>query len=120
MSTLLTDWPLNVYHNFHRSKYDCLQMIIVGLKPSPQTQYKYVKPKSPARFHHNQNATKAAANDQPSAAAETVSESLSGCLAWLPVMKLAGVRSKENGKGMDVVAETTLEFIAFVDLCPYS
>jgi hypothetical protein len=95
-------------------------MIIVGLKPSPQTQYKYVKPKSPAHFHHNQNVTKAAANDQPSAAAETVSESLSGCLAWLPVMKLAGVRSKENGKGMDVVAETTLEFIAFVDLCPCS
>ncbi|GAB5590440.1 hypothetical protein Unana1_05340 [Umbelopsis nana] len=74
------------------------KMIIVGLKPSPQTQYKYVKPKSPTHFHHNAIAAKLSSEDQPTATAENTSESLSGCLAWLPVMKLGGVRPNANGK----------------------
>jgi hypothetical protein len=81
-----------------------LQMIIVGLKPSPQTQYKYVKPKSPTHFHHNAIAAKLSSEDQPTATAENTSESLSGCLAWLPVMKLGGVRPNANGKGMNILA----------------
>ncbi|OAD69130.1 hypothetical protein PHYBLDRAFT_85972, partial [Phycomyces blakesleeanus NRRL 1555(-)] len=43
------------------------KMIIVGLKPTPQTQFKFLKPKY---LHSTEHA-----------------DSLSGCLAWLPVTK---------------------------------
>ncbi|KAG2174198.1 hypothetical protein INT43_004219 [Umbelopsis isabellina] len=68
------------------------KMIIVGLKPSPQTQYKYVKPKTPSHFHYNTTHT-------PSETADTPNDSsLCGCLAWLPVVKLGGVGQTKNGK----------------------
>jgi hypothetical protein len=74
-------------------------MIIVGLKPSPQTQYKYVKPKTSSHFHHNPAISKGLANEQSNTPLDSISESLSGCLSWLPVMKLGGVKSRQNGKG---------------------
>ncbi|CAO3692358.1 unnamed protein product [Umbelopsis ramanniana] len=74
------------------------KMIIVGLKPSPQTQYKYVKPKTSSHFHHNPVISKGLANEQPNTPLDSISESLSGCLSWLPVMKLGGVKSHQNGK----------------------
>jgi hypothetical protein len=71
-------------------------MIIVGLKPSPQTQYKYVKPKSAAHFHNAVASNIESAEATPDSSAE----SLAGCLAWLPVMKLNGVGQPKDGKGM--------------------
>ncbi|KAM3583331.1 hypothetical protein VKS41_004245 [Umbelopsis sp. WA50703] len=68
------------------------KMIIVGLKPSPQTQYKYVKPKSPSHFHYNTTHPPPETTDTPN------DSSLCGCLAWLPVMKLGGVGQTKNGK----------------------
>ncbi|KAI8145911.1 Golgi CORVET complex core vacuolar protein 8-domain-containing protein [Fennellomyces sp. T-0311] len=83
------------------------KMIIVGLKPTPQTQYKYLKPKGAPAIttssiaDNNEHGDAAARkrqtqqqqeerDDQPSNKAP--SENLAGCLAWLPVMKsdLAG------------------------------
>jgi vacuolar protein sorting-associated protein 8 len=72
-----------------------LQMIIVGLKPSPQTQYKYVKPKPAGHLHQNAIAT---ASDPSAESVESEAESLSGCLAWLPVMKLGGAGQNKSGK----------------------
>jgi hypothetical protein len=74
-------------------------MIIVGLKPSPQTQYKFVKPKTSSHFHRNTITSKGLANEQTNAPVDSTTESLSGCLSWLPVMKLGGVKSQPNGKG---------------------
>lgn len=55
-------------------------MIIVGIKPSLQTLYKFLKPKAAKhpdhRIHAEEDRSKA--NIEP----------LSGCLAWLPVIKL--------------------------------
>ncbi|KAI9264371.1 Golgi CORVET complex core vacuolar protein 8-domain-containing protein [Phascolomyces articulosus] len=90
------------------------KMIIVGLKPTPQTQYKYLKPKSaPAittsSIVENGNHQEAESR-QPSSpsqqpqqqsqqqqshqaredignSSKSSSENLAGCLAWLPVMK---------------------------------
>ncbi|KAI7897400.1 Golgi CORVET complex core vacuolar protein 8-domain-containing protein [Mucor mucedo] len=56
------------------------KMIIVGIKPSLQTLYKFLKPKAVKhpdhRIHAEEDRSKA--NIEP----------LSGCLAWLPVIKL--------------------------------
>lgn len=60
------------------------KMIIVGLKPTPQTLYKFLKPK----LHV----------DQPSQSKVNV-ESLSGCLAWLPSIKPGQGTNKEQNKG---------------------
>lgn len=55
-------------------------MIIVGIKPTPQTLYKFLKPKVSSHPDHkiNSDDDRSKANIEP----------LSGCLAWLPVMKL--------------------------------
>lgn len=54
------------------------KMIIVGVKPSPQTLYKFLKPK-PAQ-------TSPDARENADDAKASI-EGLSGCLAWLPVTK---------------------------------
>jgi hypothetical protein len=54
-------------------------MIIVGIKPTPQTLYKFLKPKATHSDHKiNSDDDRSKANIEP----------LSGCLAWLPVVKL--------------------------------
>ncbi|KAL9548901.1 hypothetical protein MBANPS3_005466 [Mucor bainieri] len=62
-------------------------MIIVGLKPSPQTMYKFLKPKVAAHPDHAVDADdRSKANIEP----------LSGCLAWLPSIKLGHNGAKET------------------------
>jgi hypothetical protein len=64
-------------------------MVVVGLKPTPQTLYKFLKPKVTASHLDNKMDTddRSKANIEP----------LSGCLAWLPVIKVN--HSKEVAKG---------------------
>lgn len=63
-------------------------MIIVGIKPSLQTLYKFLKPKTARhpdhRIHADEDRSKA--NIEP----------LSGCLAWLPVIKLGPHNTREQ------------------------
>lgn len=86
-------------------------MIIVGLKPTPQTQYKFLKPK-PIPFMNTSStdpleAATAAANVQnPEAQKEQAGnkppvESLAGCLAWLPATKSDTAVDKPSPKGKD-------------------
>lgn len=79
-------------------------MIIVGLKPTPQTQYKFLKPK-PIQFMNtsstdplevaatNTEAQKEQAGNKPPV------ESLAGCLAWLPATKSDTAVDKPSPKG---------------------
>ncbi|KAI9316979.1 Golgi CORVET complex core vacuolar protein 8-domain-containing protein [Dichotomocladium elegans] len=98
-------------------------MIIVGLKPTPQTQYKFLKPKSlntavtGATIARESVATAetAASNEDASEAPPSIQEdgqqehgdnnqvdgkahieSLAGCMAWLPVIK-SDTGSEKNG-----------------------
>ncbi|KAI7859751.1 hypothetical protein BDC45DRAFT_563794 [Circinella umbellata] len=88
------------------------KMIIVGLKPAPQTQYKYLKPKSTSTVtissipengneyqqQQQENESRQRHTDHQQEQQEQLqsgeelgnkmsSENLAGCLAWLPVMK---------------------------------
>lgn len=91
-------------------------MIIVGLKPSPQTKYKFLKPKT---NHQPINTTASSSTTTNSTAApqnesqqqqnqqqsnDVISENLSGCLAWLPVTKPNGTINKDivKVKGRDL------------------
>ncbi|CAO3662203.1 unnamed protein product [Rhizopus stolonifer] len=56
------------------------KMIIVGLKPAPQTLYKFLKPKSSKQMDNGSKA---------------YVESLSGSLAWLPVLKSGQSQSND-------------------------
>lgn len=72
-------------------------MIIVGLKPSPQTMYKFLKPKMVAHPDHVVDADdRSKANIEP----------LSGCLAWLPSIKLGHNGNKEAPKSKDQLASS--------------
>ncbi|KAG0190180.1 Vacuolar protein sorting-associated protein 8 [Apophysomyces sp. BC1034] len=77
------------------------KMIIVGLKPAPQTQYKYLKPKAPSlttsAIENSALDSIHSQNDVPlNSKANT--ESLAGCLAWLPVTKSNPSSTKEPAK----------------------
>lgn len=72
-------------------------MIIVGLKPSPQTMYKFLKPKVAAHPDHAIDPDdRSKANIEP----------LSGCLAWLPSIKLGHNGAKEIPKTKDPQASS--------------
>lgn len=72
-------------------------MIIVGLKPSPQTMYKFLKPKVVAHPDHAIDADdRSKANIEP----------LSGCLAWLPSIKLGHNGAKQVSKSKDQLASS--------------
>lgn len=68
-------------------------MVIVGLKPTPQTLHKIMKSKVTASHldHSLDTDDRSKANIEP----------LSGCLAWLPVMKVS--HSKEVSKGIVIM-----------------
>ncbi|KAL7316971.1 hypothetical protein PS15m_003385 [Mucor circinelloides] len=73
------------------------KMIIVGLKPSPQTMYKFLKPKVVAHPDHAIDADdRSKANIEP----------LSGCLAWLPSIKLGHNGAKQVSKSKDQLASS--------------
>jgi hypothetical protein len=65
-------------------------MVIVGLKPTPQTLYKFLKPKVSVSHLDNKMDTddRSKANIEP----------LSGCLAWLPVIKVSHSKDVTRGK----------------------
>lgn len=63
-------------------------MIIVGLKPSPQTQFKYLKPKNVPGLDPSILPT----------GSSSAGSSLSGCLSWLPAMKRGGTAVVKSGK----------------------
>ncbi|CAO3646628.1 unnamed protein product [Cunninghamella blakesleeana] len=89
------------------------KMIIVGLKPSPQTKYKFLKPKtnyqpinSTASSSTTTNSTSAYQNEsqqppQNQQSNDVITENLSGCLAWLPVTKPNGNINKDVVKVKD-------------------
>ncbi|RUP52444.1 hypothetical protein BC936DRAFT_138358 [Jimgerdemannia flammicorona] len=64
------------------------KMIIVGLKPSPQTQFKYLKPKTVPGLDPSILPT----------GSSSAGSSLSGCLAWLPAMKRGGASAGKSVK----------------------
>lgn len=68
-------------------------MIIVGIKPTPQTLYKFLKPKVSKHPDHKLDADEdiSKANIEP----------LSGCLAWLPVIKLGPNNTKDQNLPSD-------------------
>ncbi|KAI8979992.1 Golgi CORVET complex core vacuolar protein 8-domain-containing protein [Pilobolus umbonatus] len=78
------------------------KMIIVGLKPTTQTQYKFLKPKTshvtPVNRIDGKDCTKANV------------ENLSGCLAWLPVLKSRPTMSKESSKDTMPASDPMLAF----------
>ncbi|CEP17473.1 hypothetical protein [Parasitella parasitica] len=70
------------------------KMIIVGLKPSPQTMYKFLKPKTTTVQDYTADADDSSkANIEP----------LSGCLAWLPSIKLGVSSERGGGKNKDLL-----------------
>ena len=100
------------------------KMIIVGLKPAPQTQYKYLKPKSAStvtissipengneqqqqqqqddesRQRHVDNQQEQQQQQSEEGFGNKMSsENLAGCLAWLPVMKSDMSTEPINPKG---------------------
>ncbi|KAI9250799.1 Golgi CORVET complex core vacuolar protein 8-domain-containing protein [Helicostylum pulchrum] len=56
------------------------KMIVVGIKPTPQTLYKFLRPKVSKHPDHK--------IDSQDDISKPIIEPLSGCLAWLPVIKL--------------------------------
>ncbi|KAL0081040.1 Golgi CORVET complex core vacuolar protein 8-domain-containing protein [Phycomyces blakesleeanus] len=66
------------------------KMIIVGLKPTPQTQFKFLKPKylhSTGLVVNKDGLKSLEAEREESINSKEHADSLSGCLAWLPVTK---------------------------------
>lgn len=76
-------------------------MIIVGIKPSLQTLYKFLKPKAAKNPDHriNSDDDRSKANIEP----------LSGCLAWLPVIKL-GPNNTKVTKDQNLPSDPMLAF----------
>ncbi|KAI8073344.1 hypothetical protein BC940DRAFT_291112 [Gongronella butleri] len=105
-STVFALQPLPLGQVFHPAENFGLvalltpyKMIIVGLKPSPQTQYKFLKPK----------ATGATATTLQSLTQRQLpprNEHICGCLAWLPVTK----NQKAADKQMASVTDPMLAF----------
>ncbi|KAI9482584.1 Golgi CORVET complex core vacuolar protein 8-domain-containing protein [Zychaea mexicana] len=109
------------------------KMIIVGLKPTPQTQYKYLKPKGAPAITTSSTAENN--NDHPDAESrqqqsqqqqqqetrdeqfgnKTPSENLAGCLAWLPVMKsdISGESTGVKDKGAKPTTAPNDPMLAF-------
>ncbi|KAI9307508.1 Golgi CORVET complex core vacuolar protein 8-domain-containing protein [Cunninghamella echinulata] len=99
------------------------KMIIVGLKPSPQTKYKFLKPKTNFQSINTSSSTTTATNttathqndtqqqqqqqnqQQPN---DVINENLSGCLAWLPVTKPNGSINKDIVKDKRFQKESVL------------
>ncbi|KAF7726811.1 Vacuolar protein sorting-associated protein 8 [Apophysomyces ossiformis] len=94
------------------------KMIIVGLKPTPQTQYKYLKPKPSS---HNASAIESSGLDATHSQnggqlnTKVNVESLSGCLAWLPVTKstLSNTKDAVKDKKTKEIMPSTDPMLAF-------
>ncbi|KAI9031792.1 Golgi CORVET complex core vacuolar protein 8-domain-containing protein [Phycomyces nitens] len=74
------------------------KMIIVGLKPTPQTQFKFLKPKPlhpPGLVVDQDGLESLEAEREEPINSKAYGESLSGCLAWLPVTKTGIHNEKE-------------------------
>ncbi|ORX61405.1 hypothetical protein DM01DRAFT_1299341 [Hesseltinella vesiculosa] len=111
-STVFALRPLPLGQMFHPAENFGLvalltpyKMIIVGLKPTPQTQYKFLKPKAstPTTL---QSLGGSAERSQPH-------EHVCGCLAWLPVTKHAakdGAKDKQLGRDTPLVTDPMLAF----------
>lgn len=81
-------------------------MIIVGLKPAPQTQYKFLKPKASAPGTAAADNHRMESMDSQQGASLNLklnTESLAGCLAWLPVTKTNASATQDVGKGKSYV-----------------
>lgn len=77
-------------------------MIIVGIKPTPQTLYKFLKPKPASHPDNKLNSEddRSKANIEP----------LSGCLAWLPVIKLGSKELAKGSKDQNLPSDPMLAF----------
>ncbi|KAI8991762.1 Golgi CORVET complex core vacuolar protein 8-domain-containing protein [Mycotypha africana] len=83
------------------------KMIIVGLKPTPQTMYKFLKPKIPLLQHLEQS------DDLKSDNVHLLAESISGCISWLPATKVIEKGYKEMVKGKDTSIRASDPMLAF-------
>lgn len=77
-------------------------MIIVGIKPTPQTLYKFLKPKSATKPDNKPilEDDRSKANIEP----------LSGCLAWLPVIKMGAKDVPKGTKDQNTPSDPMLAF----------
>ncbi|KAI9478231.1 MAG: Golgi CORVET complex core vacuolar protein 8-domain-containing protein [Benjaminiella poitrasii] len=78
------------------------KMIIVGLKPTPQTLYKFLKPKEPSKNLDHKT-------DLENGSTINV-ETISGCLAWLPAIKVGTTKEALKGKEHSLPSEPMLAF----------
>lgn len=78
------------------------KMIIVGIKPTPQTLYKFLKPKSGTKPDNKPilEDDRSKANIEP----------LSGCLAWLPVIKMGAKDVPKGTKDQNTPSDPMLAF----------
>ncbi|KAI8374379.1 Golgi CORVET complex core vacuolar protein 8-domain-containing protein [Radiomyces spectabilis] len=77
------------------------KMIIVGLKPTPQTQYKHLKPKAAMADHKGIEVVDTPPDTDPDT--NLTKESLAGCLAWLPVTKTGNAQDAKDKKSRTVI-----------------
>ncbi|KAI7867172.1 Golgi CORVET complex core vacuolar protein 8-domain-containing protein [Spinellus fusiger] len=115
-STVFAMQPLPLGHMPHPAETFGLvalltpyKMIVVGLKPIPQTQYKYLKPKTlhvPGVAVDKDGLEAQETQREDHTIPRSTTDSLSGCLAWLPVTKTGTQQEKEISKVKDTLPST--------------